>query len=65
MVEVRLNSWGDSSRWRLPNLQPNEGVLRDDLGRPLLELAGLDAVIAKRQGSFGLKGLERHYLDIG
>lgn len=36
MVEVRLNSRGDSSRWRLPNLQPNEGVLGNDLGQPLL-----------------------------
>lgn len=36
MVEVRLSSAGDSSRGRLPNLQPNEGVLGDDFGQPLL-----------------------------
>lgn len=65
MVEVRLSSTGDPSRGRLRNRQPNEGVLGDELGRPLLWLAGLDAVIAKGQGSFGLKGLESHYLDIG
>ena len=32
MVEVRLSSTGDPSRGRLPNRQPNEGVLGDDLG---------------------------------